>query len=155
MDKFIIRDAITKKDQKSVMDEIARQKHCPFCREHLSKYHKKPIIKSGKFWTLTENQWPYEKTKHHLLAIHNDHIEHIKDIDPEAGKELIELFQNESIKRNMPGGGIAIRFGNHPHIGCYGNSILHLHAHIVEPDLESLDQNEKWTFELGRRNKTS
>ena len=81
------------------MEEIKKQGHCPFCRENLEKYHKAPILKEGKFWVLTDNQWPYEKIKHQLLAIYKTHIEHIKDIDPESGKELFEMFVEETKKR--------------------------------------------------------
>lgn len=143
-------DNIRREDQKKVMDEIAEQKHCPFCPENLFKYHKKPIIKEGKYWVLTDNQWPYEKTKHQLLAIYRSHIEHISEMEPAAGAELIELFKEEAIKRNVTGGGIAIRFGSNPEHGSYGNSVLHIHAHLIEPDLEALAPDEAWRFKFGQ-----
>ncbi len=139
--------------QKKVMLEIAANKHCPFCTEHLEKYHKNPIIKKGKFWTLTDNQWPYEKVKHQLLAIYNTHIEHLNDMDNEAGAELIQMFKDESIKRNIPGGGIAIRFGSNPEHGTYGNSVFHIHAHMIEPDLAKLESEESWKFSFGKGKK--
>ena len=71
-------------------------------------------------------------------------------MDPEAGKELIELFQEEAIKRNIPGGGIALRFGKNPEKGNYGSSVLHLHAHLIEPDLEALEKTEAWRFKFGQ-----
>lgn len=145
---FINMNAIRREDQKIVMKEIKKQGHCPFCRENLEKYHKNPILKEGKYWLLTENQWPYEKIKHQLLAIYKTHIEHIEDIDPEAGKELFEMFAEEATKRNIPGGGVAIRFGKSEH-GNYGSSVLHIHAHLVEPDLEALSESEAWRFKFG------
>jgi diadenosine tetraphosphate (Ap4A) HIT family hydrolase len=150
MKKFIVMDNIRREDQKKVMDEIAEQKHCPFCPENLLKYHKKPIIKEGKYWVLTDNQWPYEKIKHQLLAIYRSHIEHISEMEPAAGAELIELFKDEAVKRNIPGGGIAIRFGSNPEHGSYGNSVLHIHAHLIEPDLEALAPDEAWRFKFGQ-----
>ena len=150
MSKFIIIDNIRREDQKKVMDEIANQKHCPFCAENLAKYHKKPIIKDGKYWVLTDNQWPYEKVKHQLLAIYKTHIEHLSEMEPAAGAELIEMFKEEAAKRNIPGGGIAIRFGSNPEKGSYGNSVLHLHAHLIEPDLEALGPEERWKFKFGQ-----
>ena len=147
--RYINISAVRRDDQKKVMEEIAAQGHCPFCIENLNKYHKNPIIKEGKFWLLTENQWPYEKVKHQLLAIYKTHIEHIKDLDPEAGKELIEMFAGESQKRNMSGGGVAIRFGSSEK-GNYGSSVLHIHAHLFEPDLEKLEETESWKFKFGQ-----
>src|SRR3989344_3245317 len=147
--RFINVSTIRRDDQRAVMEEIKRQGHCPFCRENLDKYHKRPIIKKGKFWILTENQWPYEKTKHQLLAIYKTHIEHIKELDPRAGKELIEMFTDEAGKRDMEGGGIAMRFGSSKH-GNFGSSVLHLHAHLIEPDLEKFEENESWKFKFGQ-----
>ena len=93
-------NAVRREDQKVVMEKIKEQGHCPFCIENLEEYHKNPILKEGKFWLLTDNQWPYEKVKHQMLAIYKTHVEHIKDIDPEAGKELFEMFSEISNKRN-------------------------------------------------------
>lgn len=148
--KFVIVDNVRRKDQKKVMDEIESEKVCPFCPENLRKFHKLPILKEGKFWTLTDNQWPYEKIKHQLLAVYKTHIEHINEMDPNAGAELISMFKEEASKRNIPGGGIAIRFGSNPEHGSYGNTVLHIHAHMVEPDLDALHPDEAWRFKFGQ-----
>ena len=148
--KFIIKSNTRLENQKAIYEKIDGEGHCPFCRENLLKYHKLPILKEGKFWTLTDNQWPYEKIKHQLLAVYKEHIEHINEMNPEAGKELIELFQEETKKRNIPGGGIAIRFGSNPEHGSYGNSVLHIHAHLIEPDLKALEPSESWKFKFGQ-----
>ncbi|MFA5946376.1 MAG: HIT domain-containing protein [Patescibacteria group bacterium] len=147
--RFINLSAVRLEEQRVVMEEIKKEGHCPFCRENLDKYHKAPIIKEGKFWILTENQWPYEKIKHQLLAIYQTHVEHLKDVDPEAGRELFEMFAEESRKRNMSGGGVAIRFGSSEY-GNYGSSVLHIHAHLIEPDLEQLGESEAWKFKFGQ-----
>lgn len=131
------------------MEEIRRQGHCPFCRENLENYHTNPILKEGKFWIVTENQWPYEKVKHQLLAIYKIHIEHIKEMEPGAGDELIALFAEETERRNIKGGGVAIRFGSSEH-GNYGSTVLHIHAHLIEPDLEQLGETEAWKFKFGQ-----
>lgn len=130
------------------MEEIDRQGHCPFCLENLPKYHKNPILKEGKFWLLTENQWPYEKIKHQLLAIYKTHIESITEMEPAAGAELIEMFSAEAKKRKIEGGGVAIRFGSSED-GNYGSSVKHIHAHLIEPDLKALGETESWKFKFG------
>ncbi|MFH1621416.1 MAG: HIT domain-containing protein [Patescibacteria group bacterium] len=147
--QYINLNAVRREDQRAVMAEIAKQEHCPFCLENLEKYHKNPILKQGKFWLLTENQWPYEKIKHQLLAIYKTHIEHLSEMDPEAGKELIEIFAEETKKRNIEGGGVAIRFGK-SEFGNYGSSVLHVHAHLIEPDLQALGETEAWRFKFGQ-----
>jgi diadenosine tetraphosphate (Ap4A) HIT family hydrolase len=83
-----------------------------------------------------------------LLAIYKTHVEHLSEVDPEAGKELFEMFGEESKKRHMEGGGVAIRFGSSEK-GNYGSSVKHIHAHLIEPDLEALDETESWKFKFG------
>ncbi|MCR4278415.1 MAG: hypothetical protein NUV81_00735 [bacterium] len=147
--RFVQMSAVRREDQRGVMEEIEKEGHCPFCVENLQKYHKNPILEEGEFWFLTENQWPYEKIKHQLLAIHKTHIEHISELDPMAGAELIRMFSEESKKRGIEGGGVAIRFGSSPD-GNYGSSVLHLHAHLIEPDLKALGETEAWKFKFGQ-----
>jgi diadenosine tetraphosphate (Ap4A) HIT family hydrolase len=147
--RHINMTSIRRDDQRAVMEQIKKEGHCPFCLENLSKYHKNPIIKDGKYWILTDNQWPYSKVKHQVLAIYKKHINHLSEMDPEAGKELLQMFAEESQKRKMDGGGMAMRFGESIH-GNYGSSVLHLHAHLIEPDLEALDENEAWKFKFGQ-----
>lgn len=146
---FINLSAVRRDDQRAVMEEIQRQGHCPFCPEHLQKYHKAPILKEGTYWILSDNQWPYQHIKHQLIAIHKTHIEHLTELAPEAGAELIQLFAEEAARRHIPGGGLAMRFGSSP-IGNYGSSVLHLHAHLIEPDLAALGETEAWRFKFGQ-----
>jgi diadenosine tetraphosphate (Ap4A) HIT family hydrolase len=143
--RFINLSSVRREDQRDVMVEIAKQGHCPFCVENLKKYHKNPILKEGKFWFLTENQWPYEKVKEQLLAIYKTHIEHISEMHPEAGGELLQMFSDEAKKRNIGGGVVAIRFGS-SELGDYGSSVKHIHAHLIEPDLEQLGETEALKF---------
>lgn len=148
--KHINFATIRREDQRETMEKIEKADHCPFCKDNLHLYHKRPIIKEGKFWILTENQWPYENTKHQLLAIYKTHIEHLTEMDPEAGKELIKFFQEESRKRKIIGGGVAIRFGKDHDHGNYGSSVAHIHAHLFEPDLKALGPEEAWRFKFGQ-----
>lgn len=147
--RFINPAAVRREDQRVVMEEIKKQGHCPFCREHLEKYHSAPIIKEGEYWILTKNQWPYEKVKHQFLAIHKEHVEHISEVTPEAGAELFAFFAATAKEYGFSGGGMAIRFGSSEH-GSYGSSVLHIHAHLIEPDLEALEESEAWKFKFGQ-----
>jgi diadenosine tetraphosphate (Ap4A) HIT family hydrolase len=147
--KFINKINSRTEPQKKVMEEINKEGHCPFCRENLDKYHKKPILEEGKFWLLTDNQWPYENVKNQLLAIYKKHIEHISEIENGASDELVALFTEEAKKRNIPGGALCMRFGSNPDKGNYGSTVLHLHAHLIEPDLEN-PQKEKVKFKIGQ-----
>ncbi len=150
MSKFINMVNTRSEEQQRVMKEIQQNGHCPFCTENLEKYHKNPILKEGKYWLITDNQWPYAKIKHQLLAIHKTHIEHINELEPEAAAELLTLFKEISIARNIIGGGVIIRFGSNPEKGNYGSTVLHIHAHMIEPDLDALSETESFKVKIGQ-----
>ena len=121
-------------EQRDTMNRIVEDGVCPFCRDHLAKYHKKPILREGTHWLLTTNQWPYEHTKHHLLAIATEHVEHFCDLPEGALEELGGHFAWATKEFEIPGGGILMRFGPYEKAG---STVRHLHAQLIEPDLDS------------------
>ena len=131
--QFVDMDNAREDDQRQVMQQIIEDAHCPFCMENLRKYHKQQILKDGKYWILTPNQWPYENTKLHLLAILKVHAEVLSEIAPEAGQELLELFAWVEKEYDVPGGGFAVRFGD---TNYSAGTVAHLHAQYIVPDIE-------------------
>jgi ATP adenylyltransferase len=131
---FVDTDNARSDDQRAVMADIVDAAHCPFCSENLHKYHKQPIIRETDFWVLTTNQWPYEHTKLHLLAIYKHHAVKLAELDPAAGTDLLQLFQWAEAEYQVPGGGWAMRFGD---TNYSAGTVAHLHAQFVVPDLES------------------
>ena len=129
---FVDLDNARYDDQRAVMQDIMSADHCPFCSENLKKYHKQPIIHDGDFWIVTPNQWPYTNTKLHLLFILKEHAENIEDISPEAAVELFTLASSMSKKYHVPGGALALRFGD---TNYSAGSVQHLHAQFVVPDI--------------------
>lgn len=123
-------------DQKQVMRDILAADHCPFCEENLKTYHKAPILKEGKYWTLTENQWPYDHTKHHFLLIYKQHVTNLSGADAEAGRELFELIQWLEQTYDIPGGGLAMRFGDTDYSA---GTVAHLHAQLLVPQINDED----------------
>jgi len=123
-------------DQRQVMKKIMAEGHCPFCWENLQKYHQQPILKEGQYWRLTTNQWPYEHTKIHLLAILKEHKETLSELDPKCGQELITMLAWVEKKFKVPGGGFAMRFGDTDYSA---GSVKHIHAQLIVPDIHDLD----------------
>lgn len=113
------------------LERIRRDGVCPFCPENLARYHRKPTIKQGRWWVLTENGYPYKGARHHLLIIHRRHIENIADIAPAAWRELLLMTQSEIKKRRMEGGTFYLRFGETSYTGA---SVAHLHGNLISPD---------------------
>ena len=131
--QFVDLDNARVEEQSQVMEQIVMADHCPFCEENLRQYHKEPIFKETPHWLLTKNQWPYEHTKFHFLVIYRTHAEHLNELAPEAGQELFELLAWLEQEYAIPGGGVAIRFGD---TSYSAGSVNHLHAQVIMPDIE-------------------
>lgn len=116
------------------MEQIIADGVCPFCMENFTRYHKKPILRDGTYWVLTQSQWPYKNTKHHFMAVAKKHIESITDLDPRAMGELLEHFQWAAKEYDMPGGAFFMRFGN---MKYNGSSVAHLHAQLLQGDCDA------------------
>lgn len=111
-----------------LLKKIDKDGVCPLCPKHLSNYHKKPIIKRGKYWLLTENQNPYEGLELHLLAIHKKHKINLTDLNNSDFADLFNLFKWAIKTNDLPAGTLLMRFGD----GIYnGASVNHLHAHLM------------------------
>lgn len=130
--EFVVLDNARLEEQLQVMKEIKTQGVCPFCLEHLQRFHKQPILQNGLHWLLTYNQWPYEHTRLQLLLICKYHAQHLSDLRDGAGEELLRMFQwAEEEFKITSGSFVATRFGT---AGPNGATVSHLHAHLVVGD---------------------
>ncbi len=123
----------------SVIAQISKNNVCPFCPDQLNTYHKKPIIKNGKFWLATENMYPYHGAKEHLLLIHKEHIESLSELDSVQWGELKQILDALIDERNIPGAALIMRSGQTAYTGA---TVNHLHAQLVsgsgDPDAEPI-----------------
>lgn len=127
--KFVNKKFAKDSEYGNVIEEISHTKKCPFCRENF-KYHKNPILKEEGGWLITENSWPYENTRYHFLLIGETHKESFAELT-DADFVAIKTLINWAIQTyNIPGGGIAMRFGDTDHTG---STVCHLHFHLIVP----------------------
>lgn len=113
-----------------VIAEISKHGVCPFCPEHLRKYHK-PAVEERVHWLMTDNMYPYKPSKHHRLIIHKGHISHIGELSAGAWAELLTILKEEAERLGITGGTVIMRFGDTKYTGA---SVTHLHAHLVQSD---------------------
>ncbi|MFZ1302179.1 MAG: hypothetical protein WAQ27_06440 [Candidatus Microsaccharimonas sp.] len=142
---FVNLDNARNEEQRRVMETIQDNADCPFCPDHLAKYHKLPILRTGENWLLTTNQWPYENTVHHFLAIAAYHAESLSDLQPGAFEELKDHFAWAEDEFKIASGGIAMRFGDTSNNGA---TVRHLHAHLIQPKPD-LEKSDKVRFKIG------
>jgi diadenosine tetraphosphate (Ap4A) HIT family hydrolase len=119
---------------KNVIEQIQKDNVCPFCPDQLAKYHKKPILREGSFWTVTTNMYPYPNTKHHFLMILKAHKADSKDLSPEEWTELHDHINWLVTSYNIPGGTFFMRCGD---TSLTGATVTHLHSHFVSADFEN------------------
>ena len=149
--KFVDIENARHDEQRHIMKQIIAEGLCPFCYENLTRHHKRPIFREGKYWLLTENQWPYDNSKKHFMAVLLTHAEHLSEVPPEAGQELLEFFQWVEQTYHVPGGGFAMRFGDNNYSA---GTVAHLHAHFILPDWEN-ENFEPIHFKIGKTKKKS
>ena len=148
--KFVVPAHSRTQEQSDVLKRIEKSHECPFCEKNLLKEHKRPIIKTGKHWILTLNQWPYNGTQYHFLLIARKHVEKIQEIVPiGAGDELLQLVSFLEVAFSLTSGSLCIRFGD-PHLN--GGTIHHLHAHIIVPHHPDSPKFEEVRFRISAKN---
>lgn len=131
--KFVDKRFAKHSDYGKVIGEIERTQKCPFCKENF-KYHKNPILKRESGWLITENSWPYENTEKHFILIGEKHKENFSDLSIRDFTTIKKLINWAIKKYKIPGGGLAMRFGD---TGYTGSTVCHLHFHLIVPKKSS------------------
>lgn len=111
-----------------VIASIIKAGHCPFCTDNFLKYHTKPILRTGTYWIVTKNAWPYEGTSHHFLLVSVPHIESIADASKESWDELRAHIAYLQKKYKLKGKSLLMRSGEPSMTGA---SVRHLHAQLI------------------------
>ena len=101
---------------------------CPFCEEHLPKYHGKPILFGNAHWIVTENAWPYEGVRHQFVLIAREHIESAEVLPPEAWETLGRAYRRLVADYGLKGATLLLRTGMTEFTGA---SVAHLHAQVI------------------------
>jgi len=120
--------------QRQKMEMAKELNECTFCLDRFEYYHDAPIIKEGGYWIVTDNDYPYDNTKHHTLFILKRHAENIEELTSLEWAELRKLIQEFKKEHLISGGAIFLRFGEEKYSG---GTLPHIHAHLIVPDIES------------------
>ncbi|MEN9558066.1 MAG: hypothetical protein RL141_435 [Candidatus Parcubacteria bacterium] len=117
------------KEYRAVINKIAGEAKCPFCPDNF-RYHKNPILKRHGSWFLTRSSWPYPHTQEHFLIMGTKHKELLAELSGADWKSLAALAAYAVKTFKLPGGAIAMRFGETAYTGA---TVCHLHAHLIVP----------------------
>lgn len=115
-------------EYRQVIEDIIEEGICPFCPEHLSRFHRNPIDQESDYWVVTNNLYPYKGAVAHALAIHKQHIESIEEMQPEAWVDFLDVIKGATKRLRLEGASLLMRYGSTNYTGA---SVAHMHAQIV------------------------
>jgi diadenosine tetraphosphate (Ap4A) HIT family hydrolase len=110
------------------MADILSERVCPFCPEHLLRFHEERIVLDGVHWVITPNHTPYANTTVHMLVILKRHVSVFGELTGGELKELQELTEIVRKERGLEGLSVLMRYGK---MSLTGASVDHLHCHLV------------------------
>jgi diadenosine tetraphosphate (Ap4A) HIT family hydrolase len=121
-------DAARQVEQRRFMEELEADDVCIFCPEHVERYQREPIERTGEHWYVRKNDYPYEGSLAHYLIVARAHVLAFEELPDEAGAELWQL------KRELRACHQAVAFATVERSGNMlynGGSVAHLHVHFV------------------------
>jgi ATP adenylyltransferase len=124
-------DAARSEEQRRYMDGLEAAGICIFCPEHVERYHPHPVERSGRYWYVTKNGFPYAGTVAHYLIVPHLHVVSFDELPDEAGAELWAMKRR--LKEELAPAAVATveRSGD---MRLNGGSVAHLHTHFVALD---------------------
>lgn len=119
-------------EYRKVIEQIQKDKKCPFCPRNF-RYHNRKILKKIGKWIITRNFNPYPGTRHHFILIGDKHKTKAGHLTAKDFAEIGYLVQWTEREFKIQGGALAMRFGNSRYTGA---TVTHLHCHLIVPKLE-------------------
>jgi diadenosine tetraphosphate (Ap4A) HIT family hydrolase len=110
------------------MMRLERESTCIFCDERAGSEHAAEVIKTGDYWYVTTNDFPYEGTVAHYLIVARDHVNSFDQLPDAAGAELWSLRRLLKARVAAPAFATVERSGD---MRLNGGSVEHLHVHMV------------------------
>lgn len=114
--------------QRALYEDLTRKGICMFCRDG-HEIAGVPVIKTGTYWTLARNRYPYSGAQGHYMCLYNDHVTSSDAVDPASWNELMQLFREQSLEDfGHTNFSVAMRHGAMAHT-C--STVAHLHVHCL------------------------
>lgn len=126
--------AARKPEQRNQMQDLAARGICAFCPEHIHTETRTGIDIETNHWFVKGNDYPYDRTKHHLLAIPKEHVKTVSELSKAARAEFLEVITQAEKHFGMTSYAVAMRSGDARY---NGGSVEHLHAHIIVGDTDN------------------
>lgn len=125
------------KEQAERMKNLEKRKICAFCRENIETETTSPIEIETKHWVVKANDYPYERTKLHLLVIPKKHVKTVSELPMASQQEFLSVVVRIEKKYKLTSYAFAVRSGD---MHYNGGTVEHMHAHLIVGDLKEGDE---------------
>jgi len=141
MEKLVRVENARQKSYADTLKRIDEGGYCPFCEDHFIKNHTKPILFKTKYWIVTTNAWPYDFTKNHFLLVYRpEHVIDSLELPARAYANISKIIKRLKKEHNLGPSTLLMRSGD---MSKTGASVKHIHAQIIEGDVEHPDYDSK------------
>lgn len=118
-------------EQLQKMKQLAKRGICAFCYEHIRHETIEPIELETEHWFVKKNDYPYERTKLHLMLIPKLHVHTISELAKEIQVSFLPLVTQLERQYHLTSYALGLRSGD---MHYNGGSVEHLHAHLIVGD---------------------
>lgn len=119
-------------EQLAEMIRLERQSKCLFCSDELGADPVNRVLARTDSWIITENRYPYQGAKLHLLLVPVQHVTDIVDLPEDALMDFWAALKWIKASFRLDFYGLGIRCGD---CRFTGGTIRHVHVHVVVGDV--------------------
>lgn len=150
MSKGYNLDVARSEEQRRQMEELGARGVCAFCRENIETEMREPIELETDHWVVKRNDYPYERTKLHLLLIPKEHVNTLSKLSVPARHNMADVIVTVEKQWKLTSYAVGIRSGD---MRFNGGSVEHLHAHVIVGDTDD-PNHEPVRFKVSARPKS-
>lgn len=133
--------------QAKQMKDLAKRGVCAFCPENIYTETRTAIDVETDHWFVKGNDYPYERTKLHLLIIPKQHAATISHLSKATQEEFLPLVAQLEEQFDLMSYAIGFRSGD---MHRNGGSVEHIHAHVIVGDTDD-PNHEPVRFKVSSR----
>ncbi len=101
---------------------------CLFCPGHLASHPRQRVLFTTRYWTATQNEFPYSGTSLHLLLVPHQHAADLLELDAEGRADFWTALATAVSRYDLSHYGLGVRNGDCRFTGA---TIRHVHAHLL------------------------
>lgn len=114
------------------MKTLEARQVCLFCPEHLIGDSEHVIFHATEWWTVTNNRYPYNGARSHVLLVPSVHVKDIAELPAQAKDDFWNVLDWSRARWDMAFYGLGVRCGDFRYTGA---TLEHVHVHLIVGDV--------------------